>query len=50
MAAKIPLPKRLLVHGYVLVDNVDIDELANTSKWWYYFFDKSAFTTLQSYE
>jgi len=36
--------------GYVLVEDVDINELANTSKWWYYFFDKSAFTTLQSYE
>jgi cell division protein FtsL len=37
---------------YHLISNGDdrFDQLANRTKWWYYFFNKSAYQDLQSYE
>ena len=34
----------------LVIDSESAPQLANTTKWWYYFFNKPAFDELQSYE
>ena len=36
--------------GYVISDDTQYEAVANTTKWWYYFFDKQAFNVLAAYE
>lgn len=36
--------------GFVIDETTRFDSVANTTKWWYYFFDKERFNQISAYE